>query len=121
MNAVKMSFNWADPEGRFHGLKKLVFHSMNKDPSMLRERTTVRSTSTASRSTSTGARSRLKRTATYARAGVAALGAISAAPGCDRPIKNFQAWQPSYEAKVDTFIAGPFSKPSVNATRALQG
>jgi spore coat protein H len=36
--SVKLSFNWTDPEGRFFGLKKLLFHSMNNDPSMMRER-----------------------------------------------------------------------------------
>ncbi|MET0389756.1 MAG: CotH kinase family protein [Polyangiales bacterium] len=35
-------------------------------------------------------------------------------PGCDRVIKNFQAWQASYEAKVDAFIAGPFRKEAVD-------
>lgn len=36
--SVKVSFNWSDPEGRIFGLKKLLFHSMNEDHSMLRER-----------------------------------------------------------------------------------
>jgi spore coat protein H len=36
--SVKLSFNWTDPEGKFFGLKKLLFHSMNNDPSMMRER-----------------------------------------------------------------------------------
>ncbi|HMJ15582.1 MAG TPA: CotH kinase family protein [Polyangiaceae bacterium] len=36
--SVKLSFNWKDPKGQFFGLKKLLFHSMNSDPSMLRER-----------------------------------------------------------------------------------
>lgn len=36
--SIKISFNWKDPEGKFFGLKKLLFHSMNNDPSMLRER-----------------------------------------------------------------------------------
>ncbi len=36
--SVKLSFDWMDPEARFHGLKKLQFHAMNNDPSMLRER-----------------------------------------------------------------------------------
>ena len=36
--SVKISFNWMVPEGRFFGLKKLLFHAMNNDPSMLRER-----------------------------------------------------------------------------------
>lgn len=35
---IKVSFNWSDPEGRFFGLKKLQFHAMNHDPSMMRER-----------------------------------------------------------------------------------
>ena len=36
--SVKLSFNWPDPDGRFFGLKKLQFHAMNTDPSMMRER-----------------------------------------------------------------------------------
>jgi hypothetical protein len=36
--SMKVSFNWQDPEGRFYGLKKLQFHAMNRDPSMLKER-----------------------------------------------------------------------------------
>lgn len=36
--SIKLSFNWMDPDGKFFGLKKLLFHSMNNDPSMLRER-----------------------------------------------------------------------------------
>ncbi|MET0388777.1 MAG: CotH kinase family protein [Polyangiales bacterium] len=36
--SIKLSFNWMDPEGRFFGLKKLLFHAMNNDPSQLRER-----------------------------------------------------------------------------------
>ena len=36
--SVKLSFNWADPDGRFFGLKKLLFHAMHNDPAMLRER-----------------------------------------------------------------------------------
>jgi hypothetical protein len=36
--SIKVSFNWSDPEGRFFGLKKLQFHAMNHDPSMMRER-----------------------------------------------------------------------------------
>lgn len=36
--SVKLSFNWKDPEGQFFGLKKLLFHAMNNDPSMMRER-----------------------------------------------------------------------------------
>ena len=35
---IKVSFNWSDPQGRFFGLKKLQFHAMNHDPSMMRER-----------------------------------------------------------------------------------
>jgi spore coat protein H len=36
--SVKLSFNWQDPEGKFFGLKKLLFHAMNNDRSMMRER-----------------------------------------------------------------------------------
>ncbi len=36
--SIKLSFNWTEPEGQFFGLRKLIFHSMNNDPSMLRER-----------------------------------------------------------------------------------
>ena len=36
--SIKMSFNWSDPEGTFFGLRKLQFHSMGHDPSMMRER-----------------------------------------------------------------------------------
>ena len=36
--SIKVSFNWKDPDRRFFGLKKLVFHSMNNDPSFMRER-----------------------------------------------------------------------------------
>ena len=36
--SMKVSFNWAEPGGRFHGLKKLQFHSMNSDDSMMRDR-----------------------------------------------------------------------------------
>lgn len=36
--SIKVSFNEYDPEGRFFGLKKLQFHSMNRDPSMMRDR-----------------------------------------------------------------------------------
>ena len=36
--SIKVSFNWADPQGRFKGVKKLNFHAMNRDPSMLRDR-----------------------------------------------------------------------------------
>jgi spore coat protein CotH len=41
--------------------------------------------------------------------------ATGPAPGCDRVIQNFQAWQASYDAKIDAFIAGPFSKAVVDA------
>jgi len=36
--SMKIKFNWNDPEGRFYGLKKLQFHSMNNDDSQMRER-----------------------------------------------------------------------------------
>ncbi|HKU37319.1 MAG TPA: CotH kinase family protein [Polyangiales bacterium] len=36
--SIKLSFNWMNPDGRFFGLKKLLFHAMNNDPSLLRER-----------------------------------------------------------------------------------
>ncbi len=36
--SIKVSFNWRDPEGRFFGMKKLQFHSMNVDESMMRDR-----------------------------------------------------------------------------------
>ncbi len=36
--SMKLSFNEYDPEGRFFGLKKLNFHSMNADDSQLRDR-----------------------------------------------------------------------------------
>ncbi|HMI90204.1 MAG TPA: CotH kinase family protein [Polyangiales bacterium] len=36
--SIKVAFDHVDPEGRFHGLKKLNFHAMNADRSMLRER-----------------------------------------------------------------------------------
>ncbi len=37
--SMKVKFNWlTNPEGRFYGLKKLQFHSMIKDPSLMRER-----------------------------------------------------------------------------------
>jgi spore coat protein CotH len=38
--SIKVAFDHFDPEGRFHGLKKLNFHSMNADRSLLRERLT---------------------------------------------------------------------------------
>jgi MYXO-CTERM domain-containing protein len=34
----KVSFNEYDPDGRFFGVKKLLFHAMNQDDSMMRER-----------------------------------------------------------------------------------
>lgn len=37
------------------------------------------------------------------------------APGCDRVIQSFQAWQDRYEAQVDGFLAGPFRKELVDA------
>jgi len=36
--SMKVSFNEYDRAGRFHGLKKLQFHSMNRDPSQMRDR-----------------------------------------------------------------------------------
>lgn len=36
--SLKVSFNKYDPEGRFFGVKKLLFHAMNNDPSLMRER-----------------------------------------------------------------------------------
>ncbi len=36
--SIKVSFNEYDSAGRFHDLRKLQFHSMNKDPSQMRER-----------------------------------------------------------------------------------
>lgn len=36
--SIKLSLNWQDPEGELFGLKKLLFHAMNKDESQLRER-----------------------------------------------------------------------------------
>jgi hypothetical protein len=36
--SMKLDFNESDPEARFYGLKKLNFHSMNADLSMLRDR-----------------------------------------------------------------------------------
>jgi hypothetical protein len=35
---MKVSFDWQNPDGRFYGLRKLQFHAMNRDPSMLKER-----------------------------------------------------------------------------------
>jgi spore coat protein CotH len=42
------------------------------------------------------------------------FGRLGPHPGCDRVIQNFQAWQAFYEAKVDEFVAGPFSKTAVD-------
>jgi spore coat protein H len=36
--SMKLDFNDVDPEARFFGLKKLNFHSMNADPSLMRDR-----------------------------------------------------------------------------------
>ncbi|HET8937950.1 MAG TPA: CotH kinase family protein [Polyangiales bacterium] len=36
--SIKLSINWKDPDAQFFGLKKLLFHAMNKDESQLRER-----------------------------------------------------------------------------------
>lgn len=36
--SIKLSFDEVDPEARFYGLKKLNLHSMNQDPSMMRDR-----------------------------------------------------------------------------------
>jgi CotH kinase protein len=36
--SIKVDFDRVDPNARFHGLKKLNFHSMNRDKSMLRDR-----------------------------------------------------------------------------------
>jgi spore coat protein CotH len=35
---MKVAFDYVDPEAKFFGMKKLNFHSMNNDKSMLRER-----------------------------------------------------------------------------------
>ena len=35
---LKVSFNEDDPDGRFFGVKKLLFHAMNADDSLMRER-----------------------------------------------------------------------------------
>jgi CotH protein len=35
---MKISFNKYDPKGRFYGVKKLLFHAMNGDSSLMRER-----------------------------------------------------------------------------------
>jgi spore coat protein H len=36
--SIKLAFDQVDSEGRFYGLRKLNFHSMNRDASMLRDR-----------------------------------------------------------------------------------
>jgi hypothetical protein len=36
--SIKLAFDQVDPEGRFYGLRKLNFHAMNRDASMLRDR-----------------------------------------------------------------------------------
>ena len=36
--SMKVKFNFVDPEARFFGLKKLQFHAMNNDSSLMRER-----------------------------------------------------------------------------------
>jgi spore coat protein CotH len=36
--SLKVSFDWQDPDARFHGLKKLLFHAMQRDPSKMRDR-----------------------------------------------------------------------------------
>lgn len=36
--SIKLKFNWLDSDDTFYGLKKLQFHSMNNDPSQMRER-----------------------------------------------------------------------------------
>lgn len=36
--SMKVSLNWQLPAVEFYGLRKLQFHSMNRDPSMLKER-----------------------------------------------------------------------------------
>ncbi|MDH5674881.1 MAG: CotH kinase family protein [Myxococcales bacterium] len=36
--STKVKFNWKDPDAKFYGLRKLQFHAMNNDPSMLKER-----------------------------------------------------------------------------------
>jgi hypothetical protein len=46
------------------------------------------------------------------------LGAAGPPSACDALFKNLQAWLPAYEAKIDRFIAGPFSKQVVDADLA---
>jgi len=36
--SMKVAFDFTDPEGRFYGLRKLQFHAMRNDPSLMRER-----------------------------------------------------------------------------------
>jgi spore coat protein H len=36
--SMKVSLNYRDPDGNLLGLRKLLFHSMNNDPSMMKER-----------------------------------------------------------------------------------
>lgn len=36
--SMKVKLNWDDPQGNFHGLRKLQFHSLNNDVSMMKER-----------------------------------------------------------------------------------
>ncbi len=36
--SVKVSFDWENPEARFFGLRKILFHSMNSDRSLMRDR-----------------------------------------------------------------------------------
>ncbi|MCF8245057.1 MAG: CotH kinase family protein [Saprospiraceae bacterium] len=36
--SMKVKLNWDDPDSKFYGLKKLQFHSMNLDPSQMRDR-----------------------------------------------------------------------------------
>lgn len=48
------------------------------------------------------------------------FGSISGpAPGCDPVIANFQDWMTDYDAMVDQFIAGPFSKGNVDGKLAV--
>jgi hypothetical protein len=35
--SIKLAFDQLDPNGRFHGLKKVNLHSMGRDPSLMRE------------------------------------------------------------------------------------
>ncbi len=35
--SMKVKINWEDPDARFYGLKKLQFHAMNSDDSLMRE------------------------------------------------------------------------------------